>query len=323
MNTTKLGIVVSNKGEFNHANITEAFALARQGGEITRYYLNWTDIETSPGIYSWSDYMINQARNVGLKLSVAFHIIRTAVKGPRPSDLKDLAWDDPNLIARFSTMVIQFLARYEDVVDYLEIGSEVNGYLYQHQEDIEPYRVFFQTVYDNIKAIYPNVSIGMVFAYHALKESNSFFIYNRLNVGDHDGFTLYTFEDGFAHTRNPKRVFNALKEIEFLTLGRSYAIEEIGWTTSALLNGSQAEQRQAVRHVFKYLAQAPARLKFLIWFNLHDGQEATCTQIARTFFPPESTPNPNDLALFSEFLCNFGLRQNDGTPKLAWKEWIK
>lgn len=321
MSKTKTGIVVSPKGEFNHENVTEAFRLARKGGEITRHYLNWTDIETAPGEYTWSDYMINQARDAGLKLTVAFHTIRTAIKGPRPADLEDLAWDDPNLVARFSTMVIRFLARYGDLVDYLEIGSEVNAYLYHHQKDIEPYRKFFLAVRDNIKAVYPDVSVGMVFAYHTLKEDKAFSIYGRLRVGDHDGFTLYTFEDGFAHTRSPQRVFYALKEIESLTGKRPYVIEEIGWTTSTLLKGSEDEQLQAMRCMFKYLSQAPARLEFLIWFNLHDGRKQDCARIAKTFFPPDA--KPEDVALFSEFLCNFGLRRNDGSEKPAWTEWIK
>ena len=320
----KLGIVVSQKGEFNHENVTEAFQLvAQSGATITRHYLSWTDIETAPGVYTFSDYMINQARDAGLKLSVAFHTIRTGIVGPRPADMVGLAWDDPLLIERFSTMVLAFLNRYEDVVDYLELGSEVNGYLEWHSEEVEPYRTFLIAVRNAVKMQHPTVQVGVVFAYRALKDGAAWSIYSRLSVGDFDGFTLYVYGDNFAHNKTPRRVLNELREIEALTGNRQYAIEELGWTTSKMLSGSECNQRRAVKYAFQFVNQADARLEFLTWFNLHDGQKPTCDQMARSFFPPGSDPDPDDLALFSEFLCNFGLRRNDGTPKLAWDEWVK
>jgi hypothetical protein len=227
----KLGIVVSPKEQFNHQNITEAFHLAKEGGaQITRRYLSWTGVETAPEVYDWqgTDYMTGRAREAGLRLSVAFQVIRTDIKEPRPADLETREWEDPELIERFSNLVLGFLDRNADIVDYVEVGSEVNSYLQYHREDIEPFRVFYGAVYDNIKAEYPEVSVGTVFTYRALKDTDSFDIYHRLNIGDHDGFTLYIFNDDFAHTNPPWHVFLELDEIETLTGDRPFAIEELG-----------------------------------------------------------------------------------------------
>jgi hypothetical protein len=200
------------------------------GAQITRHYLSWTGVETAPEVYDWqgTDYMTGRAREAGLRLSVAFQVIRTDIKEPRPADLETREWEDPELIERFSNLVLGFLDRNADIVDYVEVGSEVNSYLQYHREDIEPFRVFYGAVYDNIKAEYPEVSVGTVFTYRALKDTDSFDIYHRLNIGDHDGFTLYIFNDDFAHTNPPWHVFLELDEIETLTGDRPFAIEELG-----------------------------------------------------------------------------------------------
>lgn len=320
LSAAKLGIVVSPKGQFNHQNITEAFHLAKQSGaQITRHYFSWTAVEVGNEVYNWqgTDYMLGRARQSGIRLSASFQVIRTAIKEPRPADLESRDWEDPELIERFSNLVLMFLDRSSDIVDYVEIGSEVNGYLQYHQEDIEPFRVFYAAVYDNIKAEYPDVSVGTLFAYHAFEETDTYFIYDRLNIGDHDGFTLYMNGEEFTHTYHPSVVFAKLNEIVEFTGDRQFAIEEIGWTAAESLSSSEDEQYNAVRYLFDFLEQAPERLEFLNWFALHDLTDADCMAIAMTFGVSEAQQG-----LFADFLCHFGLRENDGSPRLAWSEWV-
>lgn len=323
-----LGMIISPEGEFSHVNVTNAYKLAKQNGvQITLQYFSWTDVETGRGRYNWkdSDYMIGRARAEDMRLSVAFHTVRTAIKGPRPADLKTHEWQDPELIERFSDMVLAFLDRYEDLVDYIEVGTEVNAYFQWHEDEIEPYRVFFDEVRRNIKEKYPNVSVGILFAYRELKESNTFAIYEQLNIGDHDGFTLYTFGDNYAHTKSPRLIFEGLKEIAQLTGDRKFVLEEVGWIASPLLGGNESSQREAVKFFFDYYEQAPERLEFMSWYSLHDLQEKDCDKIARTFSRPGDglSRDPEQMNLLSHFICNFGLRKNDGTPRPAWDEWVK
>jgi len=318
-----LGMVISPKGQFNHQNVTEAFQLANQvGAGITRHYVSWTSIETSPQVYRWSgtDYMLDQARAANLRLSASFQVIRTAIKEPRPADLELLDWEDPELIERFSDFVLAFLDRSSDIVDYVEIGSEINGYLYYHQGDIEPFRVFYQAVYDKIKAAHPDVSVGTVFAYVELRKTGAWHIYDRLSIGDHDGFTVYLLGDGFQHTSPPWHTFLMLHEIAEMTGNRPFAIEEIGWTAATELQGSEESQRKAVGYAFDYLdwVWASDRLEFMIWYAMHDMNTADCHRIAGTF----GDLSEADRNLFAMFLCSFGLRDNDGNARPAWDEWV-
>ena len=198
-------------------------------------------------------------------------------------------------------------------------------YFTRHPQEIESYRIFFESVYWKIKEKHPRVSIGIVFAYHEMKENNNFSAYNRLNIGDHDGFTLYLFGEDFSHDRNPREVLENLREISRLTGDRHFALEEVGWSPWPGLKGTEMDQREAVGYFFDFLEQAPDRLEFMNWYNLHDGRDKDCQKIARTFTKKGDALNRNQkaLTLFADFLCHFGLRENSGDPRTAWDEWVK
>ena len=50
---------------------------------------------------------------------------------------------------------------------------------------------------------------------------------------------------------------------------------------------------------------------------MHNSQRDFCAQQALTFFESGTEPGPEFMELFVSFLCYFGLREADGTPKLA------
>lgn len=323
----KAGLVISQAGEFTHESVTQAFRLAAESGAgITRYYTAWADIEKQKGVRDWKgcDYMIGQVRSAKLRLSVALHTIHTAVRGAMPSDLVFKGWDDGEFTALFGDFALAFLDRYADVVDFVEIGSEVNAYFSRHPEEVGAYRTFFETVRRRIKGKHPRVGAGIVFAWSEMKTEADREIYRRLAIGDHDGFTLYLFGDNFAHTREPAEILQSLKEIEKLTGTRRFALEEVGWSPWPGLKSSEADQAAAVGYFFDYLESAPERLEFMTWFNLHDGREEDYAKIVQSFVAGQAmADDPEAVRCFTEFLCHLGLRAHDGTPRAAWHEWVK
>jgi hypothetical protein len=323
-----LGIVVSPAGEFNAQSVEAAYRIARDGGaRMTRFYVHWTEIEPRKGARNWrgTDYMMQLVRGQGLRVSVAFHTIRTAIRGPLPADIRFAGWNDRELIDRFGDFVVDFLRRYPDVVDYVEIGSEVNGYFARHPDEIAPYRTFFGAVRDRIKREFPAVKTGMVFAFHEMQAKKDFSVYEALRVGDFDGFTLYVMGANLTFDRAPREVFESLQEMARVTGNRPFAVEEVGWSAWPGLGGTEASQRAAVDAVFDFLEQAPERLLFLNWFNLHDGRRQDCERIARTFVKAGDAMSRNAGAMqrFSDYLCYLGLRTNDGKPRPAWDEWTR
>ncbi len=103
------------------------------------------------------------------------------------------------------------------------------------------------------------------------------------------------------------------------------AIVELGWSTAASLDGTQDDQAAFVQQAFEQLAAHQDRIAFLTWFSLHDGFLENCEQSALTFIPhcPDLAADEVFMTDFVDFLCNMGLRENDGTEKLGWHVWVE
>lgn len=318
----KLGLVVSPQNESDIKSYLMAFNLARDNNvQITHHYASW-------GENDWgnNDFIFSIIKNKGLKASVVFSAIHTSVAGKMPDDIEFRGWDDPVLISRFSDFVISYIERYSDVIEYVEIGNEIDIYFNTHKDELESYKIFYKKVYDNIKKAHPNVKVGTVFAYHTLKSNNNFNVYRELSpIGDFDAFTLYVYNSGFVFDRDPAQIYEHLQEIEKLTGDRKFALEEVGWNTYEGLGGTEADQRQAVAYFFDYLERAPERLEFMNWFLLHDGTKEGCLKIAKTFIEPGDMLLKNNVFMgnFSDFICYLGLIKSDGTQKEGWYEFTK
>jgi len=168
--------------------------------------------------------------------------------------------------------------------------------------------------------------IGTVFAYREMRWNNDYSTYTAVSdIGDFDGFTIYIYSPGFIFDKPPSDISVYLNGIEELTKNRFYAIEELGWNAHPGLKGSDNDQREAVEMFFKYLENAPERLLFLTWFDLHDGTQENCREQAESFLEPDD-PVLNESKFmnpFTDFICYLGLIKSDGTPRSGWFEFQK
>jgi hypothetical protein len=324
----KLGMVINPVNDSNsYIDFANSFNIARNAGvQVTHYSIFWGDAEPRRGEYNWTvqDFIMNFIRYKGLEVSAKFHIIHTSVIGKLPGDLNFTSFDDPALISRFKEFILAYLARYKNVIKYVEIGNEVDIYLNEHKSEVPGYVTLYREVYSAIKEAYPGIKVGTVFAYHDMKRNNAQWIYHNLSIGDMDSFTLYIYNDGFIFDRDPSELSTYLHEIEELTVNRTFAFEEVGWNTYPTLKGTEEDQVKAVDYFFDYLEGAPQRLEFMNWFFLHDGGKKNCLKIGETFFEPNN-PWLNNTAFmdtFSDFICYLGLIRNDGAPKQAWSEFV-
>lgn len=324
----KLGLIVSPANGFSAESVKDAYRIAREAGaEITRHYISFSDIEKSKGNRVWkgNDFIVNVTRDSGMRVSLTFLIIRTAVLGSLPSDIKFRGWKDPVLTERFKDFALDYIERYRDVIDYVEIGAEVNAYFARHPNELDDYVAFYENIYKAIKARFPKIKVGTVLAYHEMRNSGDFSIYGKLNKGDFVGFTLYPHGPNFSYGKDPKIVKTDLDEIANLTNGRPFALEEVGWSPWPSLHGSDESQKKAVDYFFDFLESAPPGLEFMNWFILHDMAQRDCDRTARTFVKSNSrlAKNKEMMKSFADFLCHMGLRTNDGTDRPAWVEYKK
>lgn len=323
-----LGMVIlpksNDENQFDPVDYQEAIALARANGvQVSHYYVQWGEIETSPGVYDWAttDYILEANALEGLQVSVVVNVIHTSVLGRVPPDLVGVAIGDSRFSERLTQFLVAFANRYKGRLHYLSVGNEVNNYFAAHPDEVDAYALAFDQARTAIHQENPSLPVGIVFAYHDAETQGTIDIIRTLNRGDFIAYTLYLYNEGFHFTREPTLIGEYLDKMLALAGGTPMAIVETGWSTAEFLEGSESNQAEYVRQMFAALDQRRDQIRFISWFVLHDSRREFCDQQALTFFEPGAEPNPTWMDAFSTFLCYFGLRHSDGTPKPAWEVW--
>jgi len=329
LDTGALGMIVIpatvDGDNFNPSAYQEALALARDSGvQVSHYYFHWGDFEVEPGIYDWTvpDYIVEANALEGLQLSIVVSIIHTSVRGRIPDDLVDLSFDDPIFIQRLSDFLSAFADRYAGRLHYLSIGNEVNNYFANHREEIPAYASAFEHTRNAIHAVNPDLPIGIVFAYHDAETLSTTDIIQELNRGDYVAYTMYLYNQGFHFRRDPAEIGSYLDRMTTLAGDTPVIIVETGWSTALELDGSEEGQAEYVRQLFAALSERREKIRFVSWFVMHDPKPESCERDALTFFEPGTEPDQTFMQAFTTFICYFGLRKSDGTPKLAWDVWV-
>lgn len=317
----KIGMMVNPAEDDFWEGYYPALRLAKESGvQVLHSYILWGQVEQEPGemIWEWQDALMGYRFHEGFEVSLVVNVIHTALRGSMPEDLKDKAFDDPEFIQRFTDFILEALKRYP--VQYLSIGNEVNDYFVSHRDEIPAYKTFFLAVQSAIKEEYPDLKIGMTFAYHDAETTNSIDIIQELDLGDFLPLTLYLYNPGFKFDRDPAELEIYLDRILALAGEKPVAFAEIGWNTSESLSGSQEDQEKFVREAFRLLTLHRDQIEFISWFDLHDSKLENSYDSALTFIPKDShlIQDETFMTVFVDFLNYHGLRENDGTPKLGW-----
>jgi len=309
---------------FHPAAYQEALALARQSGvQVSHYYFHWGDIEKEPGVYDWTvpDYIVEANALEDLQLSIVISVIHTTVRGRIPDDLIGLAFDDPIFMERLSSFFSVFAERYEGRLHYLSVGNEVNNYFVSRRDEIPAYITAFEKTRNAIHEVNPGLPVGIIFAYHDAETLDTIDVIEQLNRGDFIAYTIYLYNEGFHFRRDPGEIGEYLDRMISLAKDTPIVITETGWSTATLLEGSEEGQAEYARQLFAALDERREKIGFVSWFVLHDPQPESCSRDIYTFFEPGTEPEGEFMEAFETFICYFGLRQSDGTPKAAWKVW--
>ena len=321
LETGKIGMMVNPAGDDAWNGYYPALRLAKENGvQVLHTYLQWSDVEPEEGerFWDWQDALMGYRFHEGFEVSLVINLIHTGVRGPVPEDLKGRAFDDPEFIDRFSEFVLEVLDRYP--VQYLAIGNEVNDYFVSHRYEIPAYKTFFLAVKDRIQERYPDVQVAMTFAYHDAETTQAVDIIRDLDLGDYLPLTLYIYSPGFKFDRDPQELEGYLNRILELAGEKPVAIVETGWNTAASLSGSQADQTEYLKQIFRLLEEHREQIIFISWFALHDSLLEDSYEAALTFLPQDAPQIQDEKFMrdFVDFLNYFGLLENDGTPKEAW-----
>ena len=301
----------------------EAFSLAFNAGargQMITY--RWSALEPDQHGYAQNklndlDADMHGGQLFGMVQYLGIQIINTS-KREMPSDIANLDFDNPTVMARFHALLDKVITPYRGRIKYLSIGNEVDAYLRVNPAQWARYQRFYEDAARYAKTLDPGLLIGVTAtASGAVIESPDKL--KALNaVSDVVILTYYPldFNGGRKVTvKDPSVVAADFASMLTVAGAKALLLQEVGYPASPVNESSEDKQAAFVSQVFAAWQNAGGRIPFLNYFLLHDVTPAMCTEF-------ESYYGAIGLSGFKEFLCTLGLRQANGTERQAWPTLI-
>jgi hypothetical protein len=289
-----------------------SFADARnQGARVLYWYLRWSEVAANPN----ANAVLMQQLAFGGVTAINFDVVHSTVLSTYPPPYQ--SFTDPGFADAFSDFAADFAATYHPA--YLFVGNEANIYLENHLDEVDAYGLVIRRTREKIHAASPSTQVGVVLHYSGFPTDTRLQIISELAAeADMVGYTVYgaRVENGATLFDDPANGMQLLDDLPGLAPGKPFAVVETGWNTSSRFDSNETLQTSFLRLLRHYVETS--RAQFVSLFLYQDGVD--CTQQALSFAEPGTNPDPQspEVQDFAEYLCRFGLRRANGTPKEAW-----
>jgi len=193
-----------------------------------------------------------------------------------PAYLRNARFDDPYLLERWERYLEEFLSRYGDLVDFIELGNEVNIYFGQHRDEWSGYVEYVKTGARVIRRGKPSVRVGVTLALSG----------DRLEpywrdvepYCDHLSITYYVpcsiFEKSpVEEALDPggeKYFARTLDYVVHVAGEKKILIQEVGCATDPVLDSSPELQARFIREFFHWVRERENRVLAVSWLSLVD-----------------------------------------------------
>lgn len=305
-----LGLFV---GEAEDGDFDAAVDLAQDAGvSVVHLAFNWNEIETAPQVYGNAFLGIANiyfpARGLTVHLTLRpINTVRTEV----PSDLAGLAWDDPQMIARFNQLLDFVFAQIPAVdLGVLAIGNEVDGVL-ASAADYAAYKTFFEATRAHARTLRPGLRVGVTAMFDGLTGVPSDWLVDLNAAADIVSVTYYPMTAFMV--RDPTVVGGDFAALVALYPSRAIVVQECGYPSSPDCGSTEQMQRDFVIEAFRAW-DAHAAIEHVSFFKQTDWADADLD--AFLVYYGIATPE------FRGFLGSLGMRHWDGTAKPAWNTFI-
>lgn len=291
---------------------------AAWGGTFMDLHVNWTQVETEPGVLA--DYgdtlatIASVAEAEGLRVSLTLRPIDLSGKSV-PSDLEDVRFDDPAFVARFQAFVdfVLGILPPSHLVG-LEIGNEIDGYdtSAEPPEFWSDYGAFLFAMNGYVDEAYPGLAVGFTGTLPGLTEGSlrDQGVFRALaEAVDQVGVTYYPLADDFA-PGDPERVFDDLDRLTAEFGDKALALKEIGYHTPSGRPDAELDQARFFCNAFRAWDQHPS-IRTMTIVRMNDLSEEAARELAE--------PYGVDSTGFYDYLRTLGLRTypGSGTDKPA------
>ncbi len=243
---------------------------------------------------------------------VGIQVLNTTAK-ETPADLLDVPFDDPRMLERFKALIDALLPYFEEDVRWLSIGNEVDVYLETHDQ-WESYQIFYEAAVVYLHEVAPSIQVGVTFTYGGAQVMTDRLL--ELNeASDVLILTYYPLESDFQ-VQPPNAPLRDFPAMLALAGNKPLILQEVGYPSAEVLGSSEEKQAEFVTHVFEAWDQAGDKIPFLSFFAMGDFSDQLTEQLSG-YYGITGAEN------FTAFLRTLGLRQVDGTPKLAWQAFVE
>ncbi len=299
----------------------EDYRIAKELGldfihEITQW------IEPKPGEYIWKqtpgkdEFLshLKELKELGYKVSVTFTNVHMDQKH-LPAYLKDKRFNDAQFLERWEEYLEEFLPRYGDYIDFLNIGNEVNNYFGQHYGEWKDYVEFFKRGSEVIRKLKPSISVGIV-----LVEGRRAHFWKAVEpYCDHLAVTYYTPCSMFGKSptaealdkKSTKYFARTLDGAVRLVGKKKLLITEVGCATHPALDSSPELQVQFIEALFEWLRGKQDKILGVSWLAAADWPYEGTKKALKGYLDPALLEHEP----FMRFLTSLGLRYEDGTKK--------
>lgn len=308
--TRALGLHVA---EAEDGDFDAAMDLAQDAGvSVVHLSLNWNDIETAPGVYD--NALLDIANIYFPARAVTVHLTLRPINTVRievPSDLAGVAWDDPQMTARFNQLLDYVFAQLPAVdVGVLAIGNEVDGVLLS-AADYAAYKTFFEATRAHARSLEPGLRVGVTAMFPGLTGALRDRLVDLNAAADFVSVTYYPLTAGFV--RAPTVVGGDFAALVALYPGKAIVFQECGYPSSPDCGGTEQMQRDFVVEVFRAW-DAHDSIEHISFFKQTDWAAADIDDFL--VYYGIATPE------FRGFLASLGMRHYDGTAKPAWNAFV-
>jgi len=291
----------------------QAFRVARSAGlQFTSLSVAWDDLEPRPGEYAADPNWLAIANSYYAAEDVPLALTISPIDTNRvrlPEDLRGKDLNDPEVVARFERLLDYVFTQVVEVdLAVLAIGNEVDATLGGDVEAWEEYTDFFNAAAAHARTARPGLGVGVKVTMSGLT-GETFSVAKGLNEqADIVLVTYYPLRSDFG-VREPSVVPDDFASLAYSYPSRPIGFLEVGYPSSDRLGSSEALQAEFVRSVFEAWDEHADQIELLNFTWLTDAPEASVDEWSDYYGLHDDR--------FAAYLSSLGLRQNDGTAKMA------
>lgn len=304
-------------------------------GQMTTY--TWKKLEPTQGSYSaqeWQglDWWMTQSQRRSQVNYIGIQLINTTQR-EMPAGLEALAFDNAQVKARFHALLDKLIGLYKGRILYLSIGNEVDAYLRDRakvgDDQWAAYQRFYEDAVLYVHKLDPAIKVGVTATADGALDQSPTQVAALNAKSDVLILTYYPLQYDQAtfavSVRDPSVVAGDFQRMLAWAGTRPLVLQEVGYPSSTVnIKSSEPKQADFIRQVFAAWSQSGAqsaqqsgqRIPFLNFFPLHDFSAQMCADFT-AYYGATGVPG------FTDFLCSLGLRQANGTPRLAWPALVE